>query len=923
MWAAWELLFLCLVGGAGATLLGPMSAFVYAPRLPRSPDVVRITPQEQQHACQSIARKGVVGSPLSVRPTTRASPAVSHSLRMGGGSGFGRGPFKTEGRMGMSAVSNSNSNSNGNGNGNSNNSNDSTSTSTTTTADDNSSNGDESGQNTVKIPTDVQVGGANKSGDLGVAFVGLANVSKSIKPLPRVGLQQQGQYKKRRKKKPSRPVSIGSPLLSKATTPGRVPLGNDVEAEPPAVAAAAATKVSPGADRRGPWKWIRPPWHNRKQAVPDTCGPAIAPDAASATMVAAPLGGERSTSGKHQRNRGSWGSSTSSLPMLPPAREPSDVSASRPPPSPLGPLPVASTSKESQQQQQQQEAEEGNRVVDAVLYAINLGWPWSQVAALGEKVVSPQLRQQQAEMSEEASRIVDSMLGMIKLGVKLGWPWTPESTSPAAAAPDQEGVMTGATPPLDGESKELPLSFPKVPPDPPQEEEGVGGSEPPTRGGRSFSRVKEAIVGTVLGSRLLRTTTTTGGAPGAITKRSSTADDAPLPSVAGAPAAPPRSAAPTLSLPPAAASLRRIDGSSAGPAPASRAPWRPPGYRWGKSLVSNMSGSPDVESERVTATTDDGGGGSSRQVAGVGAASAGAGWSPSAAAAADEQGGGTEATRGVQGQQEEAQQRQLSSRRMSVFRALSTTAGGVATRFPLMRKSRSDDAREQDLADQADNRNSVGEWASVEVSPPASTKADATEGGANGAQGSGGGGGGGGGVPWWQAGAAVLVGVGAALYRPVNRLPGLLFKDEKEEEQRRRQGEEGRQQGTLSQVDATTSPASFQLARPAEEVASVPPEPRPNPPPQEPPPQEPPPQETTSSGSRARQGVAGLVDRAATMSRRARLWTLLKRRSRARAEPLLTSVDTSIMSLTPSELLSPPVEEQETALSSSSDRGPE
>ncbi|CAN0584165.1 unnamed protein product, partial [Ectocarpus sp. 12 AP-2014] len=87
-----------------------------------------------------------------------------------------------------------------------------------------------------------------------------------------------------------------------------------------------------------------------------------------------------------------------------------------------------------------------------------------------------------------------------------------------------------------------------------------------------------------------------------------------------------------------------------------------------------------------------------------------------------------------------------------------------------------------DLPDQSYKRNSVGEWASVEVSPPASTNADAAERGANGAQG-GGGGGGGGGVPWWQGGAAVLVGVGAALYRPVNRLPGLLLKDKKEEEQ--------------------------------------------------------------------------------------------------------------------------------------------
>ncbi|CAN0584161.1 unnamed protein product, partial [Ectocarpus sp. 12 AP-2014] len=287
--------------------------------------------------------------------------------------------------------------------------------------------------------------------------------------------------------------------------------------------------------------------------------------------------------------------------------------------SPLEPFPAAPTSKESQQQQQE-EAEEGNQVVDAVLYAINLGWLWSQVASLGEKVVSPQLQQQQAEMSEEASRIVDSMLGMIKLGVKLGWPWTPESTSPAAAAPDQEGVMMGA-------SKELPLSLPTVPPDlPREEEEGVSDRGPPMRGGRSFSRVKEAIVGTVLGSRLLRTTTTTtAGAPGATTKGSSTADDAaPLPSVAGTPAAPPRSAAPTLSLPPAAAALRRTDGSSAGLAPAGRAPWRPPGYRWGKSLVSNMRGLPDGDSGRVTATTDDGGGSSSgRQVAGVGAGSAG------------------------------------------------------------------------------------------------------------------------------------------------------------------------------------------------------------------------------------------------------------------------------------------------------------
>ncbi|CAM9550257.1 unnamed protein product, partial [Ectocarpus fasciculatus] len=636
-------------------------------------------------------------------------------------------------------------------------------------------------------------------------------------------------------------------------------------------------------------------------------------------MVAAPLGGERSTGGKHQRNPGSWDPSTSSLPMLPPAREPSDASASQPPSSPLESLPATSTTKESQLQQQQEEAEEGNQVVDAVLYAIKLGWPWSQVAALGEKVVlSPQLQQQQAEMSEEVSRIVESMLGMIKLGVKLGWPWTPESTSPAPAAPVGKELTMREAPPLGGERKELPSSLPMVPPGPPrEEEEGVGGSGPPARGGRRFSRAKEAI-GTVLGSRLLRKTTS-AGAPGATTKRSSIADDAPLPRVPGAPAAPPRSAAPTLSPPPAAAALRGNDGSSAGPAaPAGRVPWRPPGYRWGKSLISNMSGLPDADSERLTATTDDGGGSSSgRQVAGVGAASAGTGWSPSAAAAAaDEKGREAEATGGVQGQQEEALQQQLSSRRMRVFRALSTTAGGVASRLPLMKKERNENAREEDVSDQAYNRNTVGEWASVEVSPLSSTKADAAEGGANAARG-------GGGVPWWQAGAAVLVGVGAALYRPVNRLPGLLLKDEKEEERRRQQEEEGRQRGTLSSVDATASPATFPLVRPAEEVASVPPEPRPNPPPQE---QPPPAEVTTSSRSRARQGVAGLVDRAATMSRRARLWTLLKRRSGARAEPLLASVDTSIMSLTPSELLSPPAEAEETGgslLSSSSGGGAE
>ncbi|CAM9684728.1 unnamed protein product, partial [Hapterophycus canaliculatus] len=52
------------------------------------------------------------------------------------------------------------------------------------------------------------------------------------------------------------------------------------------------------------------------------------------------------------------------------------------------------------------------------------------------------------------------------------------------------------------------------------------------------------------------------------------------------------------------------------------------------------------------------------------------------------------------------------------------------------------------------------------------------------------------------------------------------------------------------------------------------------------------------------------------------LWTLLKRRSRARAEPLLPSVETSIKSLDPRGLLSPPPTEEEEASAASSSSSP-
>ena len=171
-------------------------------------------------------------------------------------------------------------------------------------------------------------------------------------------------------------------------------------------------------------------------------------------------------------------------------------------------------------------------------------------------------------------------------------------------------------------------------------------------------------------------------------------------------------------------------------------------------------------------------------------------------------------------------------------------------------------------------------------------------------------------MPWWQGGTAVLLGAGAVLYRPVaNKLPWIFAEappaDEIARPERRNLVEamvsestlprstaeavagptilrttggeaiaESSQNGTQVRLEDVERNADSDLK--AEEKEAT--EPNASPP-------------DRTRGASLRGLTTTALDKLKTTSRRARLWMLLRRRSRARAKPLLPGVDSDINTL--------------------------
>ncbi|CAM9949451.1 unnamed protein product, partial [Sphacelaria rigidula] len=147
-------------------------------------------------------------------------------------------------------------------------------------------------------------------------------------------------------------------------------------------------------------------------------------------------------------------------------------------------------------------------------------------------------------------------------------------------------------------------------------------------------------------------------------------------------------------------------------------------------------------------------------------------------------------------------------------------------------------------------------------------------------------------TPWWRVGAVAAVSVGLGLAHPiVNRLPGVLAA-----------GDDGVAESTAGETTARRDSDPSSVGRTPESDAVQQ---------QQQQQQDQQQQQVTTKdgrssmtqaqerrrGSRPLAGVSPLLDKAATTSRRAKLWLLLRRLSKARAEPLIPSVDSSISSL--------------------------
>lgn len=154
-------------------------------------------------------------------------------------------------------------------------------------------------------------------------------------------------------------------------------------------------------------------------------------------------------------------------------------------------------------------------------------------------------------------------------------------------------------------------------------------------------------------------------------------------------------------------------------------------------------------------------------------------------------------------------------------------------------------------------------------------------------------------MAWWQFGAAVAVGMGAALYRPMaSRIPGLgVAEDGEVSSTPPSQGDDTGEEASgptsplppLRDTADTSSeaPPNVALAAAGEEFIPSPPVPE----------MAVVGEEASPADRRKRFGFSAAWEKVATTSRRAQLWLLLRRNSMARAKPLLPGVETGISAL--------------------------
>lgn len=356
---------------------------------------------------------------------------------------------------------------------------------------------------------------------------------------------------------------------------------------------------------------------------------------------------------------------------------------------------------------------------------------------------------------------------------------------------------------------------------------------------------------------------------------------------------PSTTSATSLSLPPAARALRQRSrrfraNNLSFPV---RAPWRPLGYRWGASLLSRRS-RPSASSPSVLPD---------EQPIGEAALVEGA-RDAAAATAALILGEGPVVSANGRGAEDEGGDGlpllEPASRRMRAVRyRLSRATSAIANRLRLFNEERARLSGSSDLEEEeATRRRSkaiqagdtayenrrpvVGKWAGVELvgtDPADDNNADygsAARGG-RGADDD---------ILWWRAGAAVIVGVGAALYRPLaSRLlamaPPALPRTPASPSSEEEDGLTSVDDWVVPPDPFVSTPVRTPTASAVNALEAV----------------------TISAGSsRRRDGVArlgSLLEKATTASRRAKLWVLLRRKSMARAQPLLPGVDTGISTL--------------------------
>lgn len=315
----------------------------------------------------------------------------------------------------------------------------------------------------------------------------------------------------------------------------------------------------------------------------------------------------------------------------------------------------------------------------------------------------------------------------------------------------------------------------------------------------------------------------------------------------------------TLSPPRGYRALQQV--SKTNPSFPIRSPWRPSVYRWGASLLSKGSASRGASVENDSAAA-----GKAWTASGP-FASVAAGEPTTATGAQENDGGMAGVTEGS------------GPRSMRVRNKLSGAASSLVSRLRVINERARilSGGGEEDAVEETTslyNRGSVGKWAGVKLAG-ATEEATADPGGGRDD------------TPWW---AAVVVGVGVALYRPVaSRRSGLSAGPPAGDEgvlqlehllPGEREGEEEEEEPMRSAVaKGAADTVKEQLRTIAEVVPARRLSTRPRP------------------GRVVLRLASALFGTVATTSRRGQLWIMLRRKSMARAEPLLSGVDTGISTL--------------------------